>query len=149
RRIFRHGGRSSVAWSSESKWISSTSALSFASVRLLCHLLQIVPPTIGKMPGGEYWKPVYNSLEGDVTVFLVHAAHVTQVPGRKTDKADARWLATLRRDGLLQASCIPPLEQRDWRDLTRDRTKLAGSDARPPPAGAKGPSGGQSGARAA
>ena len=39
---------------------------------------------------GEYWKPLYNILEGDCTVFLVNAAHVKQVPGRKTDKADAR-----------------------------------------------------------
>jgi len=40
---------------------------------------------------GEYWKPVYNLLEDTFTVFLVHAAHVKNVPGRKTDKADARW----------------------------------------------------------
>jgi transposase len=73
---------------------------------------------------GEYWKPLYNLLEGDFTVFLVNAAHVKQVPGRKTDKADARWLAKLMRHGLLQASFIPPLEQRDLRDLTRYRTKL-------------------------
>jgi transposase len=73
---------------------------------------------------GEYWKPVYNILEGDVTVFLVNAAHVKQVPGRKTDKAEARWLAQLMRHGLLQASFIPPVAQRDLRDLTRDRTKL-------------------------
>jgi transposase len=73
---------------------------------------------------GEYWKPLYNILEGDFTVFLVNAAHVKQVPGRKTDKADARWLAKLMRYGLLQASFIPPVEQRDLRDLTRYRTKL-------------------------
>jgi transposase len=73
---------------------------------------------------GEYWKPVYNILEGDCTVFLVNAAHVKQVPGRKTDKADARWLAKLMRYGLLQASFIPPAGQRDLRDLTRYRTKL-------------------------
>jgi transposase len=73
---------------------------------------------------GEYWKPLYNILEGDVTVFLVNAAHVKQVPGRKTDKADARWLAKLMRHGLLQASFIPALEQRDLRDLTRYRTRL-------------------------
>jgi transposase len=73
---------------------------------------------------GEYWKPLYNILEGDFTVFLVNAAHVKQVPGRKTDKADARWLAKLMRHGLLRASFIPPLEQRDLRDLTRYRTKL-------------------------
>jgi transposase len=73
---------------------------------------------------GEYWRPVYNLLEGDITIFLVNAAHVQQVPGRKTDKADARWLAKLMRYGLLQASFIPPPGQRDLRDLTRYRTKL-------------------------
>src|ERR671914_1020439 len=73
---------------------------------------------------GEYWTPVYNILEGSFTVFLVNAAHVKQVPGRKTDKADARWLAKLMRHGLLQASFIPPQGQRDLRDLTRYRTKL-------------------------
>jgi transposase len=73
---------------------------------------------------GEYWKPLYTILEGEVTVFLVNAAHVKQVPGRKTDKADARWLAKLRRHGLLQASFIPTPEQRDLRDLTRYRTRL-------------------------
>jgi transposase len=73
---------------------------------------------------GEYWRPVYNLLEGNFTIFLVNAAHVKQVPGRKTDKADARWLARLMRYGLLQASFIPPQGQRDLRDLTRYRTKL-------------------------
>jgi transposase len=73
---------------------------------------------------GEYWKPVFNLLEGNVEVVLVNAAHVKQVPGRKTDKADARWLAKLMRYGLLQASFIPSQGQRDLRDLTRYRTKL-------------------------
>src|SRR5262245_45836250 len=73
---------------------------------------------------GEYWKPVYNLLEDTFTVFCVNAAHVKNVPGRKTDKADARWLAKLMRFGLLQASFIPPKGQRDLRDLTRYRTKL-------------------------
>src|SRR5712692_16206 len=73
---------------------------------------------------GEYGKPVYNLLEDTFTVFLVNAAHVKNVPGRKTDKADARWLAKLMRFGLLPASCIPPQGQRDLRALTRYRTKL-------------------------
>jgi transposase len=46
---------------------------------------------------GEYWRPVSHLLEGTGTVFLVNAAHVKQVPGRKTDKAEARWLAKRRR----------------------------------------------------
>jgi transposase len=79
---------------------------------------------------GEYWHPIYNLLEGAFTVFLVNAAHVKQVPGRKTDKADARWLAKLMRYGLLQASFIPPAEQRDLRDLMRYRTKLVQEHSR-------------------
>jgi transposase len=63
-------------------------------------------------------------LAGELTVFLVNAAHVKPVPGRQTDQADARWLAKLRRDGLLRASFIPPVEPRDGRELPRDRTKL-------------------------
>ena len=78
----------------------------------------------GNILGSVYWKPVYNLLEGTLTVFLVNAAHVKNVPGRKTDKADARWLAKLMHFGLLQASFIPPKGQRDLRDLTRYRTKL-------------------------
>lgn len=73
---------------------------------------------------GEYWKSVFNLLEGTVQVVLVNASQVKRVPGRKTDKADARWLAKLMRYGLLQASFIPPAGQRDLRDVTRYRTKL-------------------------
>jgi transposase len=73
---------------------------------------------------GEYWQPVLNLLEGNFAVCLVNAAHVKQVPGRKTDKADARWLAKLMHYGLLKASFMPPQGQRDLRDLTRYRTKV-------------------------
>jgi len=79
---------------------------------------------------GEYWKPVYNLLEGTFTIILVNAAHVKNVPGRKTDKADARWIAKLMRYGLLQASFIPPAGPRDLRDLTRYRVKLVQERAR-------------------
>src|SRR5207244_6149289 len=61
---------------------------------------------------------------------VVHAAHVKNVPGRKTEKADARWLAKLMRYGLVRASFIPPAEQRDLRDFTRYRTKLVQERAR-------------------
>jgi Transposase IS66 family/Transposase len=54
----------------------------------------------------------------------VNTAHVKQVLGRKTDKADARWLTKLMRYRLLQASFIPPAAQQDPRDLTRYRTQL-------------------------
>jgi transposase len=73
---------------------------------------------------GEYWKPVFHLLEGTCGVCLVNAAHVKPGPGRKTDKAEARWLVTLMRDGLLNASFIPPQGQRDRRDVPRDRRKV-------------------------
>jgi transposase len=71
---------------------------------------------------GDYWKPVFNILEGTCEVILVNAQHVKAVPGRKTDVKDAAWLAELLQRGLLRASFIPPVAQRELRDLTRYRS---------------------------
>ncbi len=79
---------------------------------------------------GEYWKPVYNLLEASFTVLVVNAQHIKTVPGRKTDVKDAEWIADLLRHGLLKGSFIPPLPQRDLRDLTRQRTNLVQDRAR-------------------
>jgi transposase len=73
---------------------------------------------------GEYWKPIWNILEGSFQLLLVNAQHIKRVPGRKTDVQDAEWIADLLQHGLLTASFIPPVEQRDRRDLTRQRTQL-------------------------
>jgi len=79
---------------------------------------------------GDYWKPVFNLLEGSMEVLLVNTQHVKNVPGRKTDISDAEWLTDLLQHGLLRASFIPPAPQRDLRDLTRYRTKLVQERAR-------------------
>jgi transposase len=73
---------------------------------------------------GEYWKPIYNILEGSFTILVVNAAHIKNVPGRKTDVKDAEWIAELLCHGLVRGSFIPPQPQRDLRDLTRQRTNL-------------------------
>lgn len=73
---------------------------------------------------GEFWKPVYNLLEGNFELLVVNARHIKNVPGRKTDVKDAEWIADLLRHGLLRGSFIPPQAQRDLRDLTRQRTNL-------------------------
>ncbi len=73
---------------------------------------------------GDYWKPIYNLLEGNVDGLLVNARHVKNVPGRNTDVKDAEWLVELLRHGLLRRSCIPPQGQRDVRNLTRYRTRV-------------------------
>ena len=57
---------------------------------------------------GIYWKPVWNILsDGDFVLMLANAAHVKNVPGRKTDVNDATWLADLLAHGLIRASFVP------------------------------------------
>ncbi|OWY61276.1 IS110 family transposase, partial [cyanobacterium TDX16] len=73
---------------------------------------------------GEYWRPVFNILEVNFAVMLVNASHIKAVPGRKTDIKDAQWIAELLQHGLLKASFIPPVEQRDLRDLIRHRSNF-------------------------
>jgi len=73
---------------------------------------------------GVYWKPVFHVLDGACEVIVVNAQHMKQVPGRKTDVADAAWIADLLQHGLLRPSFIPSREQRELRDLTRTRTSL-------------------------
>jgi len=79
---------------------------------------------------GVYWKPVYYVLEEHVTCLLVNAAHVKQVPGRKTDVQDCAWLAQLLEHGLLRGSFVPPAPIREHRDLTRYRKSLIQERAR-------------------
>jgi transposase len=55
---------------------------------------------------------------------LLNAAHVKQVPGRKTDVSDAQWLCELLEHGLLRGSFVPPKPIRELRDLTRYRKSL-------------------------
>ena len=47
---------------------------------------------------GDYWKPFYYLLEdAGFDVLLVNSRHVKYLPGRKTDVADATWLANWAR----------------------------------------------------
>ena len=73
---------------------------------------------------GVFWKPIYNILEGQFQILLVNARHIKNVPGRKTDVKDCEWIAQLLQYGLLRGSFIPPLPQRELRDLTRTRSQL-------------------------
>jgi transposase len=73
---------------------------------------------------GVYWKPVYNVLEGTFELLLVNAAHIKNVPGRKTDVKDCEWIAQLLECGLLRKSFVPPVMIRQLRDWTRRRRTL-------------------------
>ena len=79
---------------------------------------------------GEYWKPVYEVLEGSVELLVANAQHVKNVPGRKTDPEDAAWLARLLRHGLVRGSFVPSRAIRDLRDVTRMRRKTIEMSAR-------------------
>ena len=74
---------------------------------------------------GVYWKPVWNILcDGAFELILANAAHIKNVPGRKTDVNDATWIADLVACGLIKASFVPEKEIQDLRSLLRARKQL-------------------------
>jgi transposase len=73
---------------------------------------------------GVYWRPVWAVLEDEFELLLCNAAHVKNVPGRKTDVGDAQWLCQLLECGLLRGSFVPPKPVRELRELTRRRRTL-------------------------
>lgn len=77
---------------------------------------------------GNYWRSIHDSLEAeDIPAWVVNARHVKQVPGRKTDVADSKWLAMLGRMGLIRPSFVPSKDFRELRLITRQRQKLMAS----------------------
>jgi transposase len=73
---------------------------------------------------GMYWKPVWHVLSGHFELVLANAAHIKNVPGRKSDVNDATWIAELLAHGLIRSSFVPPPEIQDLRALTRTRKQL-------------------------
>lgn len=74
---------------------------------------------------GVYWKPVWHILsEGEFELVLANAAHVKNVPGRKTDVNDATWLADLMAHGLIRPSFVPDEPTQQMRDLLRTRKQF-------------------------
>src|ERR1700686_5015102 len=74
---------------------------------------------------GVYWKPVWHILsDGELQLVLANAAHVKNVPGRKTDVNDATWLADLMAHGLIRASFVPDEPTQQMRDLLRTRKQF-------------------------
>ena len=92
-------------------------------MRLRSWLIDHECPVVAMESTGIYWRPVHNVLEDAFRVVLVNARDIKNVPGRKTDIGDSKWLAGLLRHGLLKSSFIPPQDVRQWRDLTRLRKK--------------------------
>ena len=80
---------------------------------------------------GVYWTPVWKILsEGDFTLIVANAAHIKQVPGRKTDMNDAMWIADLLACGLIKASFVPAEDIQELRALMRTRKQLVREQTR-------------------
>jgi transposase len=75
---------------------------------------------------GVYWKPVWQVLSAreEFTLTLANAAHVKNLPGRKSDVSDADWLADLHAHGLVRASFVPDTATLELRTLMRSRKQL-------------------------
>jgi transposase len=74
---------------------------------------------------GVYWKPVWHVLDdGERQLVLANAAHVKNVPGRKSDVSDCDWLSDLEAHGLIRASFVPDQPTQELRSLLRTRKQL-------------------------
>lgn len=105
--------------------VTTWSSVSSAILELADHLLGQRVSLVVMEATGDYWKPFYFLLaETGLNVMLVNARQARQIPGRKTDVADAVWLADLAAHGLLHGSFVPPKPIRDLKDLVRTRTTL-------------------------
>jgi len=80
---------------------------------------------------GVYWMPVFRILDaGKFELIVANAAHIKNVPGRKTDINDATWIADLLACGLIQGSFVPNEEVQELRALTRTRKQLVREQTR-------------------
>ena len=103
---------------------SSFSSQNFDLVRLKAWLIEHHCFEIAMESTGKYWIPVFNVLEGEIKVFVVHPKYTKAIKGKKTDKKDSKWIADLFKHDLLKFSFIPPKEIRELRELSRYRIKL-------------------------
>jgi len=88
-------------------------------------------PQIAMEATGVYWKPVWHILaDGEFELVLANAAHVKNVPGRKTDVKDADWVADLLAHGLIRASFVPDSQTQEMRTLLRTRKQLVREKSR-------------------
>jgi transposase len=88
-------------------------------------------PVHAREATGVYWMPVFRILDaGKFELVVANAAHIKNVPGRKTDMNDAMWIADLLACGLIQASFVPNEEVQELRALTRTRKQLVREQTR-------------------
>lgn len=98
---------------------------------LLAWLEEVGCTDVAMEATGVYWQPVWRILgEGEFELVLANAAHIKNVPGRKTDMNDATWIADLLAHGLIKPSFVPAPEMQDLRTLLRTRKQLVREQTR-------------------
>ena len=112
--------------------VLTTSAFTSDLHEIVTYLQENGITTVAMESTGIYWLPLYIMLEqAGIEPYLVYAAHVKNVTGRKKDDTDSIWLQKLHTCGLLQKSFQPENEMRVLRTYVRQRKRLIllGSDA--------------------
>jgi len=92
--------------------------------RLADWLVQCGVQTVALASTGVYWMPLYEILEKrGFEMELVHARHLQNVSGRKSDVLDCQGRQQLHTDGLLRASFRPAQQIWAMRSLVRHRAR--------------------------
>jgi transposase len=105
--------------------IRSFGCLTIDLYRLADWLKQCGIKTVAMESTGVYWIPLFQILETQgFEVKLVNARHAKNVPGRKTDVQDCRWLQQLHSYGLLSGSFRPDNNVCVLRSYMRQRDNL-------------------------
>lgn len=114
-------------YTSEVKEFETTTA----GLRELCHWLHGEKVwSVAMESTGVYWMPVWRALESDFELLLVNPYFIKQMPGRKSDVADAQWIATLLDKQLLRSSVVPDKNIRVLRQYLRRYVQLQGQMTR-------------------
>lgn len=71
---------------------SSFSSQNFDLVRLKAWLIEHHCFEIAMESTGKYQIPVFNVLEDEINVFVVHPKYTKAIKGKKTDKKDSKWI---------------------------------------------------------
>lgn len=102
------------------EWTTMTSQLHSLADYLFSHRVEA---TLMESTG-VYWISLYHILIGKgLSVTVANPLHIKQIPKRKTDKKDAKWLCTLVMNGLVRQSLIPDMIQFELREHCRNRDK--------------------------
>ena len=103
----------------------ATHKKALGNLRLWLHALKVTP--VAMESTGVYWKPVWQTLEGNFDLILANPYQMKTIPGRMTDARDSQWIAELLAHGF---------DPTQLRAATRD-SQFTRSDAVPGEAGGR------------